>query len=440
MTDRKRILELATKWLTGTITYEEKKEFARWYNGHDDTRFESSATGEETIKERMYLKIIKDIRPEDNGIKSIRKTKWRWPLGIAASLSILFLISIFWHSFRRTDNVGPTNPKMPTLTLANGQTIILNPQQKGIIAGEDIKYANGDPILLSSKSTAQNILHASGTQNLRLTTPKGLIYEVTLPDGSRVMLNAGSTLSYPSRFSANERIVELQGEAFFEISKLNMPAKFANKGKAVASTRVPFKVKTAGQVVEVLGTKFNLNAYLDDRATQTTLVEGAVKVSTDGAGMRFAQLSPGEQAQSDANGLSVRAVDTEHYTSWRNGYFYFDNASIPAVLAQMQRWYDFHTDYETNDLDQVFSGKIPRNISLAEAVNILSKAGIAIRLTGDHQVVLGSTKKTISIKPKLNHYEKNQRRVTQKHKTNGGVKATPVYHLANTGVFIGRDI
>lgn len=397
MTDRKRILELATKWLTGAITYEEKKEFARWYNGHDDTRFESSATGEEALKKRMFLKIIKDIRPGDNCIKSIRKTKWRWPIGIAASLSTLFLISIFWHSFRRTDTLSPSNHKMPTLTLANGQTIMLNPQQKGIIAGEDIKYVNGDPILVSNKSTAHDILHASGKQSLRLTTPKGLIYQVTLPDGSRVMLNAGSTLSYPSKFSENERIVELEGEAFFEISKLNMPAKFTNKGKEAASTRVPFKVKTAGQIVEVLGTKFNLNAYLDDRTTRTTLVEGVVKVSTGGAGMRSARLSPGEQAQSDAKGLSVRAVDTEHYTSWRNGYFYFDNASIPAVLAQMQRWYDFHTDYETNDIDQVFSGKIPRNINLAEAVNILRKAGIPIRLTDDNQVILGSTKKTNSI-------------------------------------------
>ncbi|MCQ6960765.1 FecR family protein [Mucilaginibacter aquariorum] len=393
MTENKRILELATKWLAGTITDREKKEFASWYNSYDDTYFQSSATGEDALKERMFSRISAEAKLSNKGPESVHRIRRRWPLGIAASFLIVLSVLFLCRPFNKADKVVAVQPKVPTLTLANGQTIALNTQQKGITAGHNIRYLSGEPVVLSDKYAAHSKQKRDFNQNLRLTTPKGLIYELVLPDGSRVILNAGSTLSYPSEFAANERVVELEGEAFFEISKLNRPATVARKGQKAAVAQVPFKVKTAGQIVEVFGTKFNVNAYMDDGATQTTLVEGVVRVSAEGVSNGSARLSPGEQAQSDAQGISVRVVDTEHYTSWRNGYFYFDNAGIPAVLAQMQRWYDFNTDYESTIPDQVFSGKIPRNINLAQALNILRRAGINIRLIDDHQVVITSPKK-----------------------------------------------
>ena len=394
MKGNKRILELATKWLSGTITDQEKKEFARWYNNYDDAYFQSSAEGEDELKERMFSRILKDVKPSNNGAERGYRIRWRWPLSIAASLLIILSVLFLRNAFNKADKGFATLQKAPTLTLANGQTIVLNVQQKGITVGHDMKYFNGDPVVLPNKNTGSGKTAASPNQNLRLTTPKGLIYQIALPDGSRVTLNSGSTLIYPSEFSANERVVELQGEAFFEISKQNRPATQGTKGQRATYARVPFKVKTSGQIVEVLGTKFNVNAYTDNPTTQTTLVEGIVNVSVGGDTRTSVRLTPGEQALLNVHGISVRAVDTEHITSWRDGYFYFENADIPAVLAQMQHWYDFDADYDSTTPDQIFSGKIPRNISLSQAVDILKKAGINVRLTGDHQVVIASSKIT----------------------------------------------
>lgn len=391
MTEKKRILELATRWLTGTITAQEKKEFARWYNNYNDTRFESSASGEDALKERMFSIILKNKKSLDKGAEDLsQKNKWRWPLSIAASLLVLFSVLIVCQPFLKGEKVTRPEQRMPTLTLENGQVILLNRQQKGIVAGKNIRYVNGDPVALPGKKPRQLQSKTIVEQFLQLSTPKGLIYHVTLPDGSEATLNAGSVLRYPSQFSVNERVVELEGEAFFEIKKLNKPALGNHKGRIIANTRIPFKVKTEGQIIEVLGTKFNVNAYMDDRATRTTLLEGRVKVWTSGSKGGAAMLSPGEQAKSGGGGIIITEVDAEQFTSWRNGYFYFDNASVPAVMAQLQRWYDFDTDYESTIPDQVFSGKVPKNISLQQILNIIRKAGINVRLSGEHQVVINS--------------------------------------------------
>jgi len=387
MTDRKRILELATKWLTSTITTEEKEEFACWYNNYDDSFFHSSADGEDALKERMFSKVLNRDLLSDETKKLPQRNKWRWPGNIAASLLILFSVSLIgWPFLKGKKNSGPEQ-RVPTLTLENGQVILLSKQQKGIIAGKSIRYFSGDPVALPGKNPRLPQSKTGTNQLLQLSIPKGLIYQVTLPDGSEVTLNAGSVLRYPSQFSVNERVVELKGEAFFDIKKLNKPAPGSYKDRK-NTTRIPFKVRTAGQIIEVLGTRFNVNAYMDDRTTRTTLLEGRVKVWVSGSKAGTAILSPGEQAKSGGGDILITDVDAEQFISWRNGYFYFDNASVPALMAQLQRWYDFDAEYETTIPDQVFSGKIPKNISLQQTLNIIRKAGIYLRLSGQHKVIV----------------------------------------------------
>ncbi|WP_426584169.1 FecR family protein [Mucilaginibacter sp. R-33] len=391
MTDRKRILELATRWLTGNITTQEKEEFARWYNNYDDSFFDSTADAEDALKERMFSKVLNNRELlNDDTKKLLQRNKWRWPVSIAASLLILFSVLLIGWPFLKGKKNSGSQQRVPTLTLENGQVILLSSQQKGIIAGKSIRYFSGDPVALAGKKPRLPQAKASADQLLQLSTPKGLIYQVTLPDGSEVTLNAGSVLRYPSQFSVNERVVELEGEAFFDIKKLIKPTPGSHQDRMNADTRIPFKVRTAGQIIEVLGTRFDVNAYMDDRTTRTTLLEGRVKVWAGGPKGATAMLSPGEQAKSGGSDIMITDVDAEQFISWRNGYFYFDNASVPALMAQLQRWYDFDAEYETTIPDQVFSGKIPKNIGLQQTLVILRKAGINVRLLGEHQVVINS--------------------------------------------------
>src|SRR5690606_13352531 len=166
-----------------------------------------------------------------------------------------------------------------TLTLADGRTINLSEAQTGIVVGDGITYLDGTGVLDNSASSVSTIMS--------LSTPKGGTYQITLPDGSKVWLNANSTLKYPSRFGGKERVVELEGEAYFDVSQQST----ANSRQA---SFVPFLVKTNNQTVEVLGTEFNISAYADDPVTKTTLVEGSVKVSAHAVNASTL-LKPGEQ-------------------------------------------------------------------------------------------------------------------------------------------------
>src|SRR5690606_11646560 len=155
-----------------------------------------------------------------------------------------------------------------TLTLADGRVVNLSQSQSGIIVGDGITYLDGSTVFgQGAGSTEQGTRHKGvTTDNLQLTTPKGGTYQITLADGTKVWLNSASTLRYPSRFDGDERIVEMEGEAYFEV------APFSSKSPR------PFLVKTENQTLKVLGTHFNVSAYADEEETKTTLVEGAVQI------------------------------------------------------------------------------------------------------------------------------------------------------------------
>lgn len=236
------------------------------------------------------------------------------------------------------------------LTRADGLSIELHDDPAGIqVNGGLVRYLDGTAIV-------SDLEYGSSSETLLLTTPRGGMYRVTLADGTKVWLNAASKLIYPSRFDDESRVVELEGEAYFEVSALT------NK----SGGRIPFHVKAAGQTVEVLGTQFNLKAYPKEQTVETTLLEGLVKIDET-------VLRPGQQALYSATGLVVKAVDAEMYAAWKDGNFYFDGQNIATVMQSLARWYDVEVAYEGQVTNHRFGGTISRYDRIEEVLSKLSR-------------------------------------------------------------------
>lgn len=200
-----------------------------------------------------------------------------------------------------------------------------------------------------------------------LTTEKGKQLQVQLPDGSRVWLNATTSLRYPASFDGDRRVVELTGEAYFDVAP--------DAGK-------PFFVKTAGLQVEVLGTAFNVNAYPDEPVRLTTLLSGSIAVSDH-------LLRPGQQAVTQPSGEThIRTIDTTQAIAWKHGVFSFHQADLPTVMRQFVRWYDIRVEYSGKIPEITFSGKIGRDLTLSQILRILSDMQISYRMEAGGKLLI----------------------------------------------------
>jgi transmembrane sensor len=323
----------------------------------------------------------------------------------AAAIILLLVTSVGWLWLMRSpktqvatveatkNDVAPGGNKA-LLTLANGSTIVLDNAANGIVAQEGnatvVKLKNGQLMYTkaddkSGTSSAAGLPLAYNT----LSTPNGGEYKIVLPDGSTVWLNAASSITYPTVFDGKERKVQVTGEAYFEVAKVVT----AEGGK-----RVPFivdiKNKTTGDNqgrVEVLGTHFNINAYDDEKAVKTTLLEGKVKVvngewSKVSGQMQAAILQPGQQASmrsgseksntSNNNNVLVQQVDVNGVMAWKNGLFHFEHTDIKTVMRQLSRWYDVEVVYKSNreNTDPLFF-EVKRNTNLSDVLKVLNLAG-----------------------------------------------------------------
>ncbi|MBO9635353.1 MAG: FecR domain-containing protein [Chitinophagaceae bacterium] len=258
------------------------------------------------------------------------------------------------------------------LTLDDGRKIMLDEAQNGDLARQGstrvVKQENGR--LAYETDGAQDGKIASNT----LTVPRGGQYALTLSDGTKVWLNAASSITYPNVFTGTDRKVEISGEAYLEIAK---------------NERKPFKVKANGAEILVLGTSFNVNAYTDENAVKTTLVDGSVKVvksSTSQAKM----LIPGQQAEisESTEGVKVETVDTDQVLAWKNGLFSFNNADIKTVMRQLSRWYDITIVYENGVPAQRFYGDMNRNLTLSQVLKGLEVTKVNFRLEGRNLIVM----------------------------------------------------
>lgn len=262
----------------------------------------------------------------------------------------------------------PPGGERAVLTLADGTEIVLDNAANGNIAQQGnatvIKSDNGQIRYdLKGSSQGQVMLNT-------MSTPQGGQYQLTLPDGTKVWLNAASSITYPAVFVGKERKVTINGEAYFEVAK--------NK-------EMPFMVEVRGMsTVEVLGTSFNINAYSNEETVNTTLVEGSVKIN------KRVVLKPGQQAVvKDPAAVSVvNNADLEKAIAWKNGLFSFNNADLVSVMRQLERWYGVKVIYQRDVTDLTLKGEMYRNVQLSTIMNFLKKMGVNVRLDGKTLIVL----------------------------------------------------
>ncbi len=249
------------------------------------------------------------------------------------------------------------------LTLADGRTINLESTQTGIIVGNGITYLDGSSVAKGDTNGNKNAV-----QTLVLQTPIGGNYQVVLPDGSEVWLNANTKLTYPSHFAAAERVVQLEGEAYFEIKKQNAGGK-----------SIPFSVKSKGQTVHVLGTEFNVSAYNEEQHMTTTLINGAVNV-TNLAANSVNTIAPGQQAILQGAQTNISKVDVSKSIAWKNGRFSFDGKSFEQIMREMARWYNLTIQYEGSVPTDKFIGDAFKTDKLSTVLRFLESSGIQYRI------------------------------------------------------------
>ncbi len=254
-----------------------------------------------------------------------------------------------------------------TLTLADGSIILVDSVANGNLGSQ----GNTQIVKLDSGQLAYNInsygTSPGNTLYNTIATPRGGQFSLILPDGSKVWLNAASSLKFPVVFSGNNRIVELSGEGYFEVVK---------------NSRQPFQVKVNEAVIEVLGTSFNVNSYAEEDNMSTTLIEGSVKVISNGG---TSLLKPGQQANMDKNAVvSVKTnVNTAAVVAWKEGYFIFDEVDIKMVMRQIARWYNMEVKYSDRERKETYYGKIKRNTKLSEVLKVLEESEVSFTVNGN---------------------------------------------------------
>lgn len=363
--------DLLDKYNRGLCSDEEKNLVETAFN-----RLLKSNTETYTVKEieeadiRMRETIMTHVHTE----KSIKKLLPSWIKIVAAASIVLTVgISLFLYKSNNptsikkqivnevlANDVGPGKNRA-TLTLSDGRKVLLAAASNGQLAeqaGVKIrKTSDGQLIYENGTNNTKSVQPVSNT----LSTANGETYTLVLPDGSKVWLNAATSLKYPASFvNLRKRVIELSGEAYFEVSK--------DKSR-------PFIVKSVDQEVEVLGTHFNINSYTDELYTRTTLLEGAVRVST---GNNQIALQPGKQASLNKKqgNLVVSEVDVEEVMAWKNGNFVFMNEDIKSVMKKISRWYDVEVIYEQDVSEKAVWGTISRFRNVSQVLNMLEMTGV----------------------------------------------------------------
>ncbi len=376
-TDKFKIL--IQKYQNGELTGKQKELLDEWFDKLGET---DSSSWTSAQLEALGSKILGQIHAHTLPVKSQRQSILRL-LPYAAAL-LIFTISGAVYYYKSI----PSKPLQPTtalkqdvapggnraiLTLADGQVVNLSENQSGIVVGKDITYTDGNSVLENENSMEGLTFDASAP--LSLSTPKGGTYQITLVDGTTVWLNSASTLRYPSQFGNDSRIVELEGEAYFEVAT------------SLSPVPKPFFVKTNAQTVEVLGTHFNIAAYADEVETKTTLVEGAVQIvnlKTNLANL----LKPGEQSIVRDAKTEVRNVNPETVVAWKSGIFHFEDTPFEQMMKQIDRWYDIEVNYQDKVPNELFTGKMSRKVNLQVFVNFLKDSGIQSHIEG-RQLIVG---------------------------------------------------
>ena len=368
--------ELARKWQEGTINEAEKELFNQWYHSFDDTPIEAITTEKPAqLKTRLYNNIIQReeiLLPRTWFSKNISY------IYAAAAMTLIF--SIAGYSFYSRNNVQQKeqaarlakNIILPgsnkaVLTLADGSDVILDQTSNGILGSQgNVSIKKSMDGKVSYEAAQNNTYTGNAIAYNKIATPRGGQYQVDLADGTKVWLNAASTLKFPVTFSKAQRVVELTGEAYFEVN----PEPVAGNRKV----RIPFLVKTRNQLVEVLGTHFNVNAYDDEPDIKTTLLKGSVRV-VQSAARQSVLLKPGQQSAVAGN-IAVADVDASQAIEWQKGYFLFDNETVESMMRKISRWYNIEVEFKGNIRYRKFAGKISKFGNIVQILQVMEKTQV----------------------------------------------------------------
>jgi len=334
------INSLLDKYKEGIASPAEIDALHNWYRekGYVDGVYPDE---EVLVKERIHNRLIVEINP-------VRKVRL-WPrIAVAAAAVAVITLGVWFYNISNTarhpelvsgpalaNDIAP-GKNTATLTLADGKVIHLDTNRTSVVVADSVK--------------TMTMLTAS--------TPRGGTYQVTLPDGTKVWLNADSKISFPSQFTGKERKILMEGEAYFEVYK---------------DKRHPFVVETNRQTIEVLGTHFNVSAYAEDKEVITTLIEGKVKVTGDGNTLT---LDPGDQAYSGGDGIrGLRTEDPEAVIAWKNGQFMFADEDLMSIMRKVARWYDVEVVYQEGFVNRGLVGTISKFENVSKVLKMLELTG-----------------------------------------------------------------
>lgn len=318
--------------------------------------------------------------------RSPAKIRTIWPrIAVAASIILAISVGSYFMIYKNHEEVPYfANDILPgrnqaTLTLANGQKIVLTRGLSGQLAQQGSTTIGVSSQNAITYTTSGEDTHSAVTYNT-LSTAVGeqSPYPLVLPDGTRVWLDAMSSITFPVSFKGKDRTVKVSGEAYFEV---------------VHNDAQPFKVILKNQIVEDIGTHFNISAYDDGSETTTTLLEGAVKVSLSGTVPHGSRqellLKPGQQSVLKGNSLSAVDVDPQEAIAWKNGYFRFNNENIRSVMLQLSRWYDIEVQYLGPVPDEKFYATSSREKNISEVLTMLQKTkGVRFKIEGRRVTVM----------------------------------------------------
>lgn len=385
-----KIVGLIIKSFRGTLSPDEQREFDQWAGLSEENKNFVAQYTDENIREKVdrmasvdweagWERFKKQHLPAPVPVVSMNTKRGRW---IAAAAVLILLMSGLYFVFfnKQHNNVVHTSntsnhpdilpgtykaalkvDDQQDLLLDTTSDLTLSTRTHGAVRADDaLVYQQQDQAGRSKIITWNTV-----------STPRGGYYRVVLPDGTRAWINAESSIRFPSSFEGSQRKIQITGEVFMDVAK---------------NASNPFIVETNGINIEVLGTQFNVNAYEDENAIVTTLLEGSVKVITP-AGIRT--LIPGQQLgvlpppmAGDGNSLQLRNVNVEAVTAWKNGNFQFEGSDINSIMRQVARWYNVNVVYE-GKVDHAFVGHISRNEPISRLLQLLEMTGeVHFRIEG----------------------------------------------------------
>jgi transmembrane sensor len=380
--ETQRIIELISAQVEGRLTIAEQKELDVWLTADPKNQELFKQLTDNNFREAVVSKWDPDAAERSLARVKARmhRKAFSWSR-IAAAASILLFLSIgSYLYFNRQKPVKQIAYNQPVdikpggnkaiLTLSNGSQISLTDAKKGKLAVQAntiIKKTADGKIAYES----QNAATPAEMQYNTVTTPRGGRYEGTLADGTHFILDAASSIRFPVKFTGSERLVAITGQVYIKVKY---------------DAGHPFRVSAKGQMLEDLGTEFNINAYDDEPNIRTTLIEGSVKVSKQ---QQSVVLIPGQQAVNDNQTIKVQKVNVNAVIAWKNGQTLFNGEDIHEIMRNVSRWYDVDIRYEAGIPNRQFAGSISRNANLSDLLNILEFDNVHFTVDG----------KTIIVKP-----------------------------------------